>query len=82
MLFREEYSQILQEEPEKWISVKDRLPTNKHHMVLCCDIKSKYKLVCLGKWLGDFWWIESQINDMKEMIPTHWREIPALPDEE
>jgi hypothetical protein len=66
----------------KWISVNDSMPTDYHHMVLTVDMNDKFNPVCLGKWLGDFWWLESQIEDVKgKMKPTHWMELPPLPNE-
>ena len=63
-----------------WISVKKKLPSEKNHMVLCINMNDKHTPMFLGKFLGDFWWIESQIEDIKEMVPTHWMELPNPPE--
>jgi hypothetical protein len=55
-----------------WISVKDRLPKDSHH-VLCCHGKSP----CF---VGYLWAGEWHDLDMGMRDPTHWMPLPEPPD--
>lgn len=67
----------------EWISVKDMLPGENSHMVLVVDMKDSYKWMALAhlKAPGD-WWIESQMEDVRAMVPTHWQRLPSPPTQD
>lgn len=64
----------------EWISVEDQLPGKDVHMVLVIDNNSIHKPTALAKHVNDGWWIESQIDDIREMTPTHWILLPSPPE--
>ena len=63
----------------EWISVRNKLPSKEHHMVLVLDCECPYKSIVLAKWMDDFWWVDSRCTDMWEIKPTHWMPLPKPP---
>lgn len=66
---------------DEWIDVNDHLPNDKDHMVLAADCNDKYSVMALVKYVEGFWWIESQIEDVRDLKPTHWMRLPKPPEE-
>jgi len=63
----------------QWIKCEDEKPNPNDHMVLVCEI-GNHNSMCLGKWIDHFWWIESQLEDLQKMTPTHWARLPKPPE--
>ena len=62
----------------QWKSVEDEMPKESGKMILVCQVDPE-KFVALAKWEGDGFWIESQIEDVRNIKVQYWTDAPEPP---
>ncbi len=61
-------------QPDGWISVKDRLPDSGRDVIACSDLGAIFK--CRYQTVGKYW-VKDGILVVENI--THWRELPDPP---